>query len=445
MKMEQSGLLWRLAIPVMIAMLIQSIYNIADSYFIGKSSLESLTALSIIFPIQLLMQALSTGTGVGMNLLISRMDGEGSRGTETIMKCGFCAEIINTIVFTGLGLLLMRAYYSISSDNPIVCENGVAYARIILLFSLGMFIEAGATKILQARGNMILPMIAQIAGAVTNIVLDPLLIFGLRGFPKLGIRGAAIATVVGQWVAMAIVLFCLFRRESFLHAEVKWKTIERIYRNGFSSIIMQSLYTLYIVGLNLILKMFSEDAVTVLGIYYKLQTFFFIPLLGLQQAIVPIISYHYGAAQLDKAKEILYAALKFSVVIMAVGTVIFWLFPAQLLCIFSTDAGILDIGCLALRIIAVSFLPAAVTLIVTVFFQGVNRPKTSIWMTIWRQIFLFVPLAWLFHYFGLSFVWLTFPCTECIVAGMGMVWYRSWSRHACDGKEIVCHQNSSND
>ncbi len=148
--------------------------------------------------------------------------------------------------------------------------------------------------------------------------------------------------------------------------------------------------------------MFSEDAVTVLGIYYKLQTFFFIPLLGLQQTIAPIISYHYGAAQLDKAKETLYAALKFSVVIMAVGTVIFWLFPAQLLSVFSTDAGILDIGCLALRIIAVSFLPAAVTLIVTVFFQGVNRPKTSVWMTIWRQIFLFVPLAWLFHYWGLA-------------------------------------------
>lgn len=422
------ALMARLALPVMIALLIQAVYNIVDSYFIAQYSIEGLTALSIIYPIQLLLTALATGTGVGMNLLISRMDGQKQRGTEDIMLSGLAAELCNAFVITLGGLAILHAYYAMSTDNPLVQQYGIQYARIILLFSVGLFLESGATKILQARGEMVIPMIAQVVGALTNIVLDPLLIFGLFGLPRLGITGAAIATILGQWLAMGIVLSQVLRKYPVTQGRIRRSSIAAIYLNGLSAMAMQSLCTVYIIGLNVILKQFSDQAVTILGIYYKLQTFFFIPMFGLQQAIVPIISYNHGAGNALRVREILRYALGLSLCIMTIGTVIFLWKPDALLRIFTSDAALLADGIPALRIIGSSFLPSAVGLILAVFFQGVNARVPSLILVVLRQLILLVPLAWILHWFGLFWVWFTFPLTESTVMIVGLAFYIHWRK-----------------
>lgn len=397
-----------------LALLIQSVYNIVDSYFVAKYSAEGLTALSIIFPIQLLMTAVATGTGTGINILVSRMDGAEASGAQNDMiKSGLFLGIVNFAVFTAVGLLGLDVYCRFSSDQPLVRAGGMQYGTIVFLFSLGMFVEANCTKILQARGNMVLPMCAQIFGALINIVLDPLLIFGKFGFPVMGIRGAAIATVIGQWSAMAVVLLSVLRHCP-LNGRFRAGSCIQIYKAGMPAIVMQSLYTLYMVGLNLILKQFTEDAVTVLGIYYKLQTFFFIPLMGLQQVILPVMSFNYGAGDFKRVKETLKCSIAVSVTVMVLACGIFLAVPAELVTVFSGKKEILEIGCTALRIISVSFIPAAFVIMLTVYFQGVNMGRASISVTVLRQILLLVPLAWVFHFQGLSYVWLTFPVTEMI-------------------------------
>lgn len=407
-------LLLKLSPPVMLALLIQSIYNIVDSYFVAQYSLSGLTALSIIFPIQLLMTALGTGTGTGLNILISRMDGNGDTARQRdVVKSGLYLGIWNFLIFTCVGMLLIGNYYAISSNQAEVRAEGIQYAQIIFLGSFGLFMESNCTKLLQAKGNMVTPMLAQVAGAAINLVFDPIFIFGLFSAPELGVAGAAIATIMGQWAAMLITLRAVFRTYD-VRGTFRFKDCIQIYQSGFPSIIMQSLYTLYIVGLNLILKQFTEDAVTVLGIYYKLQTLFFIPLMGLQQVIVPVISFNYGAHDNKRVNDTLRYSILISCGVMALGTFIFMAFPKELISVFAGSTSILNIGTLALRIISVSFLPASFAMMFTVYFQGIGKGKCSVFITVLRQIILLVPLAWLFHFAGLNYVWLTFPVTEVI-------------------------------
>ena len=421
-------LLLKLSPPVMLALLIQSIYNIVDSYFVAQYSLSGLTALSIIFPIQLLMTALGTGTGTGLNILISRMDGNGDTAHQRdVVKSGLYLGIWNFLIFTCIGMLLIGSYYTISSNQAEVRAAGVQYAQIIFLGSFGLFMESHCTKLLQAKGNMVTPMLAQVAGAAINLAFDPIFIFGLFGVPELGVAGAAIATIMGQWAAMLITLRAVFRTYD-VRGTFRFKDCIQIYQSGFPSIIMQSLYTLYIVGLNLILKQFTEDAVTVLGIYYKLQTFFFIPLMGLQQVIVPVISFNYGAHDNKRVNDTLRYSILISCGVMALGTFIFMAFPKELISIFAGSTSILNIGTLALRIISVSFLPASFAMMFTVYFQGIDKGKCSVFITVLRQIILLVPLAWLFHFAGLNYVWLTFPVTEVIAMCCCFFLYRKEKR-----------------
>lgn len=419
----------------MLALLIQSIYNIVDSYFVSQYSLSGLTALSIIFPIQLLMTALGTGTGTGLNILISRMDGNGDTARQSdVVKSGLYLGILNFLIFTFIGMMLIGSYCTISSNQADVRAEGIQYAQIIFLGSFGLFMESNCTKLLQAKGNMVTPMLAQVVGAVINIVFDPILIFGLFGAPELGVAGAAIATIMGQWAAMLITMKAVFRTYD-VRGKFRFKDCIQIYQSGFPSIIMQSLYTLYIVGLNLILKQFTEDAVTVLGIYYKLQTFFFIPLMGLQQVIVPVISFNYGDQNNKRVKDTLRYSIMISGSVMVLGTFIFMTFPKELISIFATSTSILSIGTLALRIISISFIPASFAMMFTVYFQGINRGKNSVFITVLRQIILLVPLAWLFHFAGLNYVWLTFPVTEVVAMCCCLFLYRK-------GKSMIYDSNS---
>ena len=413
-------LLLKMSPPVMLALLIQSIYNIADSFFVARYSTEGLTALSIVYPVQLLITALATGTGAGVNILISRLDGRGeTEAQHHIIKSGLFLNTIHFLLFAFAGNVLANAYFYVSTGNAVVKTQGIIYSRIVFSGSLGLFTESICTKILQARGNMIIPMIAQVTGAIVNIILDVILIFGTGHISALGITGAAIATVIGQWVAMVITLIAVVKKYS-LRGKIKWDACEQIYANGSGSIITQSLYTIYIVGLNMILKLFTEDAVTVLGIYYKIQSFFFIPLLGFQQVLLPLFSYHYGAGDSQRNREILKCSMMFSVGIMAVATGIFFLFPEKLVQIFSTESAIVAIGKYGFPVISISFIFAGLTIVITSYLQGIEHIKLSLFIIVLRQIVLLVPLAWLFHFISLNAVWWTFPVTEIIASIAGI-------------------------
>ena len=414
-------LLLKMSPPVMLALLIQSIYNIADSFFVARYSTEGLTALSIVYPVQLLITALATGTGAGVNILISRLDGKGeTEAQHNIIRSGLFLNIFHFFIFAVAGNMLANVYFSLSTGNAVVKAQGILYSRVIFSGSLGLFTESICTKILQARGNMMTPMIAQVTGSVVNIILDIILIFGTGQILAFGIMGAAIATVIGQWVAMMITLFAVIKKYS-LRGQFKLDACKQIYANGIGSIVTQSLYTIYIVGLNMILKIFTEDAVTVLGIYYKIQTFFFIPLLGFQQVLLPLFSYHYGAGDSRRNREILKCSMIFSVTVMTVATGIFFMFPDKLIQIFSTEATIVAIGRYALPVISISFIFAGLTIVITSYLQGIAHIKASLFIIALRQIVLLVPLAWLFHFIGLNAVWWTFPVTEIIASITGII------------------------
>lgn len=356
-----SKILWNMAPPVMLAQLIQALYNIVDSFFVGRYSESGLTALSIIYPIQLLMIAFAVGTGVGINTCMAHYLGlsEDEKADE-IGGIGTPLTLFMWTVFAVFCYFFMPAYAKMSTDSAEVIKEVVMYGRIVCVFSFGLFLESIWTKILQANGDMKTPMIAQIAGAVTNIILDPLLIFGMFGLPKMGIAGAAAATVVGQIVAALIVMRRGFRKSPAL--SVYLPDIRKIYKMGIPNILMQSAYTFYIFGLNMVLATFSDQAVTVLGLYYKWQAFFFIPLGAMQTCIVPILSYNYATMKIDRCKKTLSLALIYGVSLMMIGVLCFELMPGQMLHVFSHDAEVIRIGKVAFRIIAVSFIPLVTSL-----------------------------------------------------------------------------------
>ena len=375
-------ILFRLAPPVMLAQLIQALYNIVDSFFVGRNSESGLTALSIVYPLQLLMIALAVGTGVGINTLMAHFSGLG-REEESQESAGLAMPlaVLSWIVFALLCFFFMPAYARISTKSADVIREVIVYGRIVCVCSIGLFLESGWTKVLQAEGDMRLPMVAQIAGAVVNIMLDPVLIFGLGFVPKMGIAGAAVATVAGQIAAALIVMPKGYRK---VPAVSTWKNyIKRIYYLGFPNILMQSAYTFYIFGLNMILKGFSDQAVTTLGLYYKWQTIFFIPLGAMQTCIVPVISYNYGAGDWNRCHKTVMEALLF------VSSLTF-----------------------------------------PVFFQAVGSFFQSSFLTVLRTVCLFVPLGYAFSRLGLDWFWLTFPCTEIITTTVSLLLYREFYRQA---------------
>ena len=374
-------ILLKIAPPVMLAQLIQALYNIVDSLFVGRYAESGLTALSIIYPIQLLMMALAIGTGVGINTAMAARFGVGKRAAaQEFAGIGTPLAGILWVLIAVLTWLLMPAYARLSSTSQEVIGEVVLYGRIVCVFSFGLFFESIWTKILQAEGDMKTPMVAQILGAVTNIVLDPLLIFGLFGLPRMGIAGAAAATVMGQVVAALVVMKKGFRKSP--GRAVYPRRVAEIFRLGIPSILMQSAYTVYILGLNLILSRFSDQAVTALGLYYKWQTFFFIPLSAMQTCIVPIVSFNYAARRIHRCKVTLITAVLFGMALMAVGTLCFEAIPAPMLRVFTSDERVVEIGRLGFRFIGVSFIPMVTSLVFPVFFQAVGAAVKSSLLTV---------------------------------------------------------------
>lgn len=420
-----SKILLKLAPPVMLAQLIQALYNIIDSLFVGRYSDSGLTALSIIYPLQLLMIALAVGTGVGINTVMAAKLGVGNeKEADEYAGVGTPLAGFMWLLFAVICWFAMPFYAKMSTNSEVIIHDVIVYGRIVCVFSFGLFLESIWTKVLQSCGDMKTPMTAQIIGAITNIVLDPLLIFGMFGFPKMGIAGAAVATVSGQIMAALIVMKKGFRKSP--HRQVYPHHIAKIFQLGIPNILMQSAYTFYILELNLILATFSDQAVTALGLYYKWQTFFFIPLGAMQTCIVPVISYNYAARNIERCKKTLSASIVFGMSLMALGTLCFVCIPSQMLRVFTSDELVIAIGRVGFRFVGISFLPMVTSLIFPVFFQAVGSSLKSSLLTVIRTVVLFVPLAYLFSRFGLNWFWLTYPVTEVITSLTGAYFYRQF-------------------
>ena len=415
-------ILLKIAPPVMLALLIQSLYNIVDSFFVGRYSEQGLTALSIVYPIQLIITALAVGTGVGVNTLMAKYYAmKNSKKANHAAGSGFVISIILWVLFAAATVFFLKPYLKTSASDPTALDYAYTYGMIVCVGSVGLFTEGIFSKVHQAEGNMVLPTVAQICGAIFNCVFDPLLIFGLGPFPKMGVAGAAIATVGGQILA-AIITGAKGLRKPPNPSEIPEYT-GKIFKLGYPSIIMQLMYTVYIVALNMILVGFCDEAVTVLGLYYKLQTFFFIPLIGLTTCIVPILSYNYTNHSFDRTREVMKWSFIITIAFMVVGILCFEFIPVQLLSIFSKSEKVFEIGKTALRIIATSFFPATFSLMLPIFFQAIGRGAPSVVLTLLRQIICLVPLFYAFSFLGLDYTWIAFPLSETITTAVGFILY----------------------
>ena len=414
-------LLISVSLPLMISMFVQALYNIVDGIYVAQISEDALTATSLAFPAQMLMIAVSVGTGVGVNSLLARKLGE-KRFDEAndVARHGLFLALISSIVFMILGIFLARPFIAAFADDPAIVEMGTQYLTVCMIVDIGVFFGVMGERLLQATGKSVLSMISQLVGAVTNIILDPILIFGRYGFPEMGITGAAVATVIGQIlgavVAMILNLTC--NREihvSFRNFRPKSEIIGPIYQVGVPSIIMQSIGSVMNSGMNLILFGFSKTAVAVFGVYYKLQSFVFMPVFGLTQGLIPIVGYNYGARRPRRVMRAYKLCTIVAAVIMAVGTAIFFLYPDTLLGLFEAGEDMLTIGNRALQIISLSFVPAAISIVAGNTLAGIGNGIISMVNSILRQLVVLLPCAYLLaNTLGLHHVWYSLLIAELV-------------------------------
>lgn len=418
-----------MSLPAMFSMLVQALYNIIDSMFVAQLGESALTSVSLAFPVQTLMIAVAVGTGIGINSLVSRRLGERRREEASRAAThGLLLAIFSSLVFALLGLTLTQTFFQAFTDNQTVLQMGCDYTYVVTIFSFGMMIEIGLEKTLQATGNMIYPMLFQLSGAVINIILDPIFIFGKFGVPALGVRGAAVATVIGQIASMVFAVVVIIVKKHEVHISLrnfkfKWRTVKEIYAVGFPSIIMQSIMAFLVTMLNTILISFSEAAVSVLGVYYKLQSFVFMPVFGLTHGVLPIIGYNYGAGNKKRLLSALRLGTLIAACIMTVGTILFLAIPDKLLMIFNASPQMLEIGVPALRIISICFIPAAVDILFSTFFQGVGMGFKSLIVSVMRQLVVILPAAFLLSKIGLGYTWYAFPIAEVASLVLGGIFF----------------------
>lgn len=416
-------LLMTMALPAMVSMLIQSLYNIVDSMFVARIGNDALTAVSLAFPIQNLIIGVAVGIGVGMNSLISRRLGERRfDDANNSVTHGFILTGISSLLFIVLGLIFTKPFFEMFTDSQNVISLGTDYTYIVVLLSFGVLFHILVEKMLQATGKMIYPMIFQAFGAIINIVLDPILIFGLLGFPALGVTGAAIATIIGQVSAMTLSIIVFITQKHEIRVKIKGfkfkiQIVKDIYAVAIPSMVMYCLSSVLVMGVNAILVMFSNVAVALFGVYFKLQSFIFMPVNGLIQGAMPIMGYNYGAKNKKRLMDTLKAALIVACSISAVGTLLFVLFPEQLLLLFDASQDMLKIGKSALIIISLSYVAASACFIYSTLFQAIGKGGYSLWISILRQGLIILPLSVvLAKPLGLIGVWITFPIAEIISA-----------------------------
>ena len=450
--MPMSSLVPKVSIPIMFSMLIQALYNIVDSIFVSRFDPNGLTAVSLAMPFQMLMIALSTGMGTGINSLLSRRLGERNpEGARRGAWNGLLIEVLGSVLFILFGLLLAgQTMGLVVSDNLANRESifsmGTSYLTIVTAASTGLFVAIYFERMLQATGNSVLSMVTQLCGALTNIILDPIMIFGLLGCPRMGVSGAAIATVIGQFVSASIGFVLNQKKNPELRLNMKDAVINRhdlsgIISVGLPSTIMASIGSVMNIGMNAILSGFAQSnaALNVMSVYFKLQSFIFMPVFGLSNGIIAIIAYNFGARIKERVYSCIKVALIWAGVIMLIGTLVFMIFPGQLMAIFESEAEaeitaqMTDIGIVAMRIISASFLLAAVGIILSTVFQAVGRGTYSMIISICRQLVILLPVAWLIARLtgDVKAVWWCFPAAELFALILCLFYYRK-----CDKKML---------
>lgn len=416
--MPMPQLILSMSVPAILSMMVEALYNIVDSYYVSQISESALTAVSLVFPMQSLLIAVAVGTAVGLNSLISRRLGEKRQEeADSAATHGIVLGIFNWLLFVLIGVFFSRTFLNCFTADAEIVNMGTQYMSIVCIVSFGVFVEINIEKTLQATGNMIYPMIFQLIGAVTNIVLDPIFIFGYLGVPKMGVAGAAIATVIAQILAMTVAIFVLFKKDhavtiDFRHFRLNKKTVKNIYAVGFPSILMQSVGSVMVVGMNAILIGFTATAVAVFGVYFKLQSFVFMPVFGLMQGIMPIMGYNFGARKRERLLSAVKIGSGIALCIMACGAAVFLIAPDRLLLIFNASPRMLEIGVPALRTICLCFIPAALGITFSTVFQATGHGVNSLVITLLRQLVVLLPSAFLLAKIGLSSVWFAFPIAE---------------------------------
>lgn len=429
--MPMGKLLVGMAWPIMLSMLVQALYNVVDSIYVSRLGENGLTALSLAFPVQNLIIAVGVGTAVGVNSLLSRKLGERRYDdANAVAENGLLLAVLSWLIFLVFGLFFTRTFFMSFTSNTEIIEIGTQYLSICTILSVGIFVSVVTERIMQATGKTIYTMFTQGSGAIINIVLDPILIFGLLGFPAMGIAGAAIATVIGQLFGMLLSLYLNAKFNKEIHIRLKGfrpngRIIGEIYAVGVPGIVMQSISSVMTVGLNKILIDFTETAVAVFGVYFKLQSFVFMPVFGLTNALVPIVGYNYGAGNRERIVKAIKLAGCYAFGIMTVGAAIFFLFPDKLLLMFDASPDMLEIGIPALRTICISFMGASIGITLSSAFQAMGKGIYSLSMSACRQLVVILPVAWILgKLWGLSAVWFAFLIAEVASLALALILYR---------------------
>lgn len=432
--MPVNTLLLNMAVPMVISMLVQALYNVVDSVFVAQLSEDALNAVSLAYPVQNLMISVGVGTGVGINALLSRSLGQKDQEkADKAAMNGLFLAALSCLVFMVLGLTCARLFFSIQTDIPTIIDYGTDYLTICCGISFGMFAGVTLDRILQATGRTFLTMITQAVGAVTNIVLDPILIFGLFGFPKMGVAGAAVATVVGQILGAILSLFFNLKYNRDVHLSFHgfrpdgW-IIRNIYSVGLPSIAMQSIGSVMVFGMNQILIAFTATATAVFGVYFKLQSFIFMPVFGLNNGMVPIVSYNYGARKPDRIMKTIKLSITYAVCLMFLGFLVFQFGAEKLLTLFMAEGSsqdMLTIGVPALRTISISFLLAGFCVVSSSVFQALGHGLLSLTVSVVRQLLVLLPAAYvLSRIHGLDTVWWAFPIAELFAVTLCAIFLR---------------------
>ncbi len=409
-----------MSLPMMISMLVQALYNIVDSAYVARLSEDALTAVTLAFPMQNLMIAFGSGLGVGMNAILSRSLGQKDfKKSDKAANTGILLTIFNVLLFVILGLFVASPFIHSQTNNVSIAKDGIAYLQIVNCLSIGLFFQMTFERLLQSTGQTVYSMITQATGAIINIILDPILIFGLLNLPKLGVAGAAYATVIGQCCAAVLGLFFNLYKNKEIHFHIKdilqidGAMIRKIYEIGIPSILMMSIGSIMTYLMNKILIVFSTTATAVFGVYFKLQSFFFMPIFGMNNGLVPVLAYNYGARRKDRIDEALKFAIKLAISIMIFGTIIMHLFPRQLMGLFQASEDMLAIGIPALRIISLQFPIAAVCIALGSTFQAFGKGTYSLIISIARQLVTLIPAAYLLSLTGnVNNVWFAFIIAE---------------------------------
>jgi putative MATE family efflux protein len=428
--MEINPLLVKLSVPMMISMLVQALYNVVDSVFVSWVSEEALTAVSLAFSLQNMMIAVGVGTGVGVNAMLSKSLGEkNQKRANATAENGIFLSACSFLVFLVIGLTCIKPYFYAQTSDDAIALQGIQYLSVCCIFSLGLFTQTMGEKLLAATGRTQLSMISQLVGAVVNIILDPIFIFGYCGEALSGTTGAAVATVIGQFCGAGMTLYFNTRKNPDIQLDFKGfrpsaKAIGRIYTVGLPSIAMQCVGSLMTFGMNLILMAFSSTAVAVFGVYFKLQSFVFMPIFGLNNGMVPIISYNYGARRPERVRKTIRLAVCYAEGIMVLGFCIFEFFPGQVLGLFSASQAMLTIGIPAMRIICLHFLLAGTSIVLSSVFQALGNGLFSLIVSVCRQLFVLLPAAWLLAQTGnVNNVWWAFLIAEIVSVLMSLAFY----------------------